>query len=342
MSLIHHGGRLAPMIARYNIPREQWLDVSTGVSPWTYPHTAIAAAHWNRLPEEEDGLEQAARDYYQCQSLLAVAGSQAAIQTLPEVWRKQLELSGDWRAEQMRVGLPQVGYKEHQKAWQRAGWIINHYPPSLDNRFVAGVDALVVINPNNPTGQLYDAKTLLQWQQQLAKKGGLMVVDEAFADVDLSQSISHLCPQPGLVVLRSVGKFFGLAGIRAGFVLAPSQLLSACAYELGPWTIAGPARQICMRALQDTPWQLTQRQRLAAATVRLQALLQPLLCHGASLAGTDLFQTLYSNKAVQWHEQLCADGVFTRLTDEQDGIRFGLVDDEQQWQRLAAAISKLT
>lgn len=336
-SALHHGGRLRQAAEEYGIPFDSWLDLSTGVSPWTYPVGEMPMHSWNRLPECEDGLEEAARDYYGCQSLLPVAGSQAAIQAIPKLWRVRLEGLGRWQSG-LSVLLPRVGYKEHQKAWLRAGWQVVHYETQPDDTLDPQVAALVVINPNNPTGQCQKRASLLAWHNQLQSRHGLLLVDEAFADVEPVQSLSPLCPQPGLVVLRSIGKFFGLAGIRAGFVLAEPCLLAELTDELGPWTLAGPSRIACRRALEDKRWQAQQTERLMAASSRLNRQLKPL---GGRLCGTGLFQTLYHPRAAMWHRQLCREGILVRLTDEGDGLRFGLPLDESQWQRLAQALPLL-
>ena len=325
VTLLHHGGRLAQSIAKFGIPRAQWLDLSSGVSPWFYPLANIAPCHWNRLPEEDDGLEKAAMDYYGCSSLLPVAGSQVAIQQLPFIYKEQLIQLG-------KVGLPRVGYKEHQNAWRKAGFEIEHYELTPSDEQLKSWQVMVVINPNNPNGQHISQAELLAFHGKL--NGGLLVVDEAFADIDEQYSLREFCPIDNLVVLRSVGKFFGLAGIRVGFVLANSYWLNALAIKLGPWSIAGPSRQLCRQALEDKAWQQTQRQRLITASQKLGYLLKPLAATPGHLVGTALFQTLYLEQAIKWHHRLCLQGILTRLTDEKDGIRFGLPKNELQWSRL--------
>ncbi|WP_108946618.1 threonine-phosphate decarboxylase CobD [Shewanella halifaxensis] len=340
--LLHHGGRLQIAIKQFGGSQQDWLDLSTGVSPWHYPIPELSQSCWNRLPEEDDGLIPAADSYYGGQNALAVAGSQAAIQCLPKVLACRRGGAG-------LVLLPKVGYKEHERAWRTQGWHIEYYgvaytvDSSIDAYYpkaeqLSRCDALVVINPNNPAAHLIPASLLHTWLQQLSLRGASLVIDEAFMDMTPQQSILP-CHDANLIVLRSIGKFFGLAGLRAGFVFAADEIRTALQVELGPWRLNGPARAICKQALVDTGWQQLQTRRLDIASQRLHQLLQVL--PGKSV-GTGLFQTIYLAEAPHWHKRLCQHYVFTRLTDEQDALRFGLPADESQWQKLTEVLSAVT
>ncbi|WP_035386884.1 threonine-phosphate decarboxylase CobD [Ferrimonas senticii] len=327
MTQLHHGGRLRQAAAQHHIPLGQWLDLSTGVAPWHYPAPAIKPQYWNRLPEQHDGLEQAAKEYYGgAFEPLVVAGSQAAIQMLPQLLDGKV------------VALPLVGYKEHQKAWQQAGWQLRFYQGSPSDELLAEVDVLVLINPNNPNGHLHPRQRVQQWHQQLAQRGATLVVDEAFMDLWPQQSITNFSGQAGLVVLRSLGKFFGLAGARVGFVFAWPQLLAALNNQLGPWCVAGPSRIVAKAALQDEPWQQQQAERIEAMALAVMNVLKPLA--GEQVA-RGLFITVKHPNAQQWHHALATQGVLVRLTDEQDGLRFGLPADEAQLLRLQQALTTL-
>ena len=248
--MLEHGGRLLQAVQRYGIPRERWLDLSTGINPTAWQVESIPVSSWNRLPEEEDGLVEAARAYYAAANALAVSGSQAAIQTLPKL------------RDHSRVGVPVLGYNEHGHRWRLAG----HEVVPLEFRdFGAAaerLDVLVVSNPNNPTGERAAPAELLEWHGRLAARGGWLVVDEAFADSTPENSVARFTDRQGLIVLRSLGKFFGLAGARVGFVLAAGPLLSALGDLLGPWTLSGPSRWVACAALGDRLWQDRTRQHL--------------------------------------------------------------------------------
>lgn len=337
--MLEHGGHLLTYSQRYQLPIERWLDLSTGVSPFAYPCPQIPISAWNCLPELNDGLEQAAAKYYGNSDLLAVAGSQAAIMALPEIIALQ-------RGKLGVVALPRVGYKEHQHAWQShcdsAGerWDIIFYDDQPDAAMLALLDVLVVINPNNPSALKIPLVQLQQWQMQLHSRNALLIIDEAFIDCEPTQSILRHNLGGNTIILRSLGKFFGLAGARVGFVFGSAQWLNAMAEKLGPWTISGASRWVAQIALQDTHWQQKTRQRLALASLRLQTLLRYYFC--GNVSGTDLFQTVQIENASVLHDLLCQQAILTRLCDEKEALRFGLPGSESQWCLLNAVLANLT
>ncbi|WP_296807562.1 threonine-phosphate decarboxylase CobD [Thiocapsa sp.] len=325
---LEHGGRLRAAAARYRIPVEDWLDLSTGINPDGWPVPEVPGTAWARLPEEDDGLEEAAARCYCAPGLLPVAGSQAAIQALP-----QLRVPG-------RVGVPTVGYQEHAQAWQRAG----HTLVSLDDgnpgdELGAGpdsLDVLVVINPNNPTGRRWSVSRLLEWHAQLAARGGWLLVDEAFMDTTPQDSLARYTERPGLIVLRSLGKFYGLAGVRVGFVLGTPDLREALRARLGPWTLSGPARHVARLALADSPWQEATRASLRLASTRLAGLLSD---YGLVPTGaTDLFQWVCTAEAPAIQDRLARQGIWVRRFDVPSSLRFGLPGAEASWARLESGL----
>lgn len=336
---LNHGGNLLQVAKQYGSNPDDWLDLSTGVSPYSYPADRIPAAVWNKLPQVDDGLELAAAEYYRSRRLpLAVAGSQAAIMQLPG-------LIGGTLKRPLLVLLPEVGYKEHQHAWlkaQRAGLAVQlqFYLDSPSAEQIVAADVVVVINPNNPTGKLIRADKLIALQQALEAKGGYLIVDEAFMDTTPQHSLIGRCGAENLIVLRSVGKFFGLAGARVGFVFASLALLTRLDERLGPWTVAGPARYLVTLAFQDKRWQKSVMVKLAQGADRLRQLLNCLLT--APLSGTDLFIRASLADAEFCHDFLCQQAVLTRLCDEGDAIRFGLPADEAGWLQLTVALEKLS
>ncbi len=323
-----HGGRLLQAVRHYGVPREEWLDLSTGINPIAWEGAPVSIASWNRLPEEEDGLGEAARSYYGAPDLLPVSGSQAAIQALPRLRGRS------------RVGVPALGYNEHGYRWKQAGHEVVPLAAADFAAAIDDVDVLVVCNPNNPTGECVPASELLQWHARLSGRGGWLVVDEAFADSTPETSVARFSDRDGLIVLRSLGKFFGLAGARVGFALSGHTLLQMLADWLGPWTISGPSRMIARAALSDRRWQESTRLRLRRDSQRLVGLLSR---YGLSPSGgCDLFQWVREPRAQEIYERLARGGILTRRFSTVPSLRFGLPATSEAWSRLEEALRKLS
>ncbi|MGH8575445.1 MAG: threonine-phosphate decarboxylase CobD [Gammaproteobacteria bacterium] len=323
--MLEHGGKLRLASARYGIPIEEWLDLSTGINPHGWPVPPLPPSAWLRLPEDDDGLEAAARAYYGADLLLPVAGSQAAIQALPRL------------RPSCRVGVLHPGYAEHIDAWRRAGHDVAAVPVAGLDEAARQVDVLVVIHPNNPTGDRFPPGALLDWHDGLAARGGWLVVDEAFMDPTPADSLVRYSARPGLIVLRSLGKFFGLAGARVGFVLAQAALLRGLAEAVGPWPLAGPSRAVASKALVDIAWQSAMRGELPEASARLALLLTT---HGlVPTGGCSLFQWVVTDEANALYESLARQGVLTRRFPDPPSLRFGLPGMEPGWRRLEAALA---
>jgi len=372
--LLEHGGRLRAAAEQYGIPLADWLDLSTGINPNGWPVPPVPAAAWARLPEEDDGLSEAACAYYGAEHLLPVAGSQAAIQALPRL------------RPPCRVGVAAPGYAEHAHAWRAAGHEVVPVPPDgLSEGLPDGLDVLLLIHPNNPTGQRYAPETLLAWHERLAARGGWngqpprshslaaprggvqpalgrpggwLIVDEAFMDATPASSLAMHAHLPGLIVLRSLGKFFGLAGARVGFVLGEPALLQRLRDYLGPWPLSGPARHVATLALRDRAWQDATRPHLLAAGARLADLLAR---HSlAPSGGGALFQWVETPRAGEIHAALARQGILTRLFEKPHPqgarrfrkaaepptaplptLRLGLPGTEADWARLDAALERI-
>ena len=323
--MLEHGGRLRRAALRYGIALPDWLDLSTGLNPESWPHTEVPSSAWARLPEDEDGLAEAAQRYYGAPRALPTAGSQAAILLLPK-----LRAPG-------RVGVLEPSYAEHALRWHEAGHELVRLRPSDCAAAVRTLDTLVLVNPNNPTGARFSAAELLAWHTELAARGGWLVLDETFADADPSDSLAGATNRAGLIVLRSLGKFFGLAGARVGFVLGSEALLRGLAEPLGPWTVAGPARDVARRALADHPWHAAMRARLQERSARLVALLRRYNLPPAG--GCSLFQWVRHPNAARLHDALARQAILTRLFDAPPSLRFGLPGPEAHWLRLEAALA---
>jgi L-threonine-O-3-phosphate decarboxylase len=324
--MIEHGGNLLAAAERYGIAASQWLDLSTGISPYPYPVGAIEEIDWRHLPQESAGFRRSVTGYYGSASFLAVAGSQAAIQVLPRLLGAA------------RVALAEPTYGEHLASWRKAGAEFSAVDEDDLLKKGALSDVVVVCNPNNPTGRCHPKQALLDLLGALQKRGGWLVVDEAFIDPHPENSLVPYVGRPGLVVLRSLGKFFGLAGARVGFLFAPAALLKRVREELGPWTVAGPSLVAATRALDDAQFHEHTCTRLAEASLRMQRLLER---HGHPVSGfTDFFVWSLNCKARELQDRLARKAILVRAFDAPASLRFGLPGATAQWQRLEAALAE--
>lgn len=323
-----HGGDLTAAEARFGRPADGWLDLSTGINPFSYPLPDFKSEDWTRLPADDLPLRRAAAGAYGVISedcVLPAPGSEAAIRLL---------------ARECRVGRVRIWgptYSTHADAWSRAG---SEVIETEDFASLADADAAVVVNPNNPDGRLAAPRDLLQLAAHMEKRGGFLVVDEAFADLCPAKSVAVAVGRPGLFVLRSFGKFYGLAGLRLGFLLAASEKIVKIKATQGAWAVSGPAQTVGIRALADKTWQEDMRRRLAGESAALDQVLA-----GAGLpacGGTDLFRYLRNLNAPKIFESLARQGILVRpFAHTPDALRVGLPPSEAARARLAQALRSL-
>jgi cobalamin biosynthesis protein CobC len=327
---VYHGGDLAAARSLFPDAPTPWLDLSTGINAIPYPVSAFSPDALTRLPDVHAlmRLLTAAASAYgakDIQQIVAAPGTQALIQWLPRLFPAR------------RIAILGFGYQEYPALWRAADAevIITDEIATLTN---PGVDVAIVVNPNNPDGRLIDPQSLAEIATRLARRGGLLIVDEAF--MDLLRPNASLIPQltqHGALVLRSFGKAYGLAGIRLGFAITGFDLAEKLRAALGPWAVSGPAIEISATALADKDWLASAAERLAQQTARLDALL---ISAGFSiLGGTPLFRLARHQHAAKWFQKFGQRGILTRPFPERpDWLRFGLPGVEADWARLAEAL----
>ncbi len=324
--MLEHGGNLRDAASRFTRARADWLDLSTGINPQAYPAAPLSADAWHRLPETDPALALAAAAYYGAPLLLPTAGTQAAIQALPRLRPPS------------RVVVAAPSYAEHAHHWAQHGHTMRQMRYTDLDAAADDCDVMVICNPNNPTGATVSPQRLLAYADKLAARGGWLVVDEAFGDITPQSSVAQWSDRPGLIVLRSVGKFFGLAGLRLGFVGAQADLLNALAELLGPWSVSTAAQQIGCAALRDAEWQSVTRKRLSNQGMRLHQLLAE---RGIDATGCALFQWWEEARPEAFWQHMAERGVWVRLFPQAArGIRLGLPPDEAGWQRLTQALEQ--
>lgn len=325
---ILHGGRLDLARARFPEAPEPWIDLSTGVSPYPYPFPPLAAEVFTRLPDVAAlaALERIAARAYRAgpqAKVVAGAGTQAFIQWLPRVFPAS------------RVAVLGCTYEEHPAAWRAVGASVTRVA-AIDE--LAAAEVGVVVNPNNPDGRLAPAERLAETARRMAAKGGLLVVDEAFADFLAPEaSVAPFAGEPGLLLLRSFGKAYGLPGVRLGFALCGMELAEPLRAALGPWSVAGPALAIGTAALADSAWLAARGAELARDAARLDALLA---AAGFEIIGAAaLFRLARHEAADRWFAHLARRGILTRrFGEEPDRLRFGLPCAPTGWERLGRAL----
>jgi cobalamin biosynthetic protein CobC len=323
----YHGGALE--VARRLAPEAPgpWIDLSTGINPYAYPLPDLEPEAWSRLPEigALARLEAAAARRYSAAatSIVAGPGSQALVQALSRILPHGA------------VGALGPTYSGFASAFAPvgAGVVEVKRLEELD-----GFDVAIVVNPNNPDGQITPRSALLELHARLERHEAVLIVDEAFADFDgESESLAPSLPASGAVVLRSFGKAYGLAGLRLGFALASPDIVPSLRAALGPWPVSGPAIAIGIRALADSDWLKATRARLGQEASRLDALL-----HSAGwriIGGTHLYRLAAHTDARASFGRLLAAGILTRpFAGAPDWLRFGIPGDENAWKRLARAL----
>jgi cobalamin biosynthetic protein CobC len=329
MSNIAHGGRLSEARRLFPNASEPWLDLSTGINPQPYPFPELPTECFARLPEPKD-LEVlhtvAAKAYGVADPTMVVAapGTQILIELLPKLWQ----------VPSVSVLVPT--YMEHAYAWTKNGAkvLLCESFDELSNAAVA-----VLCNPNNPDGRRFAAERLLLLADALAADGGLLVVDETFADLEGSGlSIASALPHPAVVILRSFGKAYGLAGLRLGFALAAPDRAEVIRDALGPWAVSGPAIAIGLEALRDRAWLVATAERLARETQELDTCLSR--CGLSVLGGTRLFRLADAPNALAIFARLGNAGIFIRrFAERPTWLRFGQPGSVHNMARLKAALS---
>jgi cobalamin biosynthetic protein CobC len=306
-----HGGGLDAGVTLYGGSRSDWMDLSTGINPESFPVTNIQPEAWTALPDHNahKNLTDSARLFWRVPpkaAVLAAPGASALIATLPALMAAQT------------VEITPPTYNEHAAGFRAHGWTVRDQGPA---------QARVLVHPNNPDGRL--------WTEQDVT-APLTVIDESFCDICPDQSLISLTDRPGVIVLKSFGKFWGLAGLRLGFAIGHPDLISRLETWQGPWAVSGPALQIGAQALQDHDWATATRSRLTQDADRLDALV---LARGGRLAGgTPLFRLYEVDDAAAWHDRLARAHILSRVFPySKTYLRLGLPSTEG-WDRIEAAL----
>ncbi len=320
------GGALDAMRELFPSAPEPWVDLSTGINPWPWSATGWGDAPY-RLPTETDrqGCVAAMASAFGApeQSILVGPGSELLIHLLPALLRPK------------QVAVLSPTYADHAHVWRTSGCHVIETPTPLAE--ARSCDMVVICNPNNPDGTRFDPDAIEVARRHLRKHSGWLVVDEAFADLTPEISSAPRAVSGNLIVLRSAGKFYGLAGLRLGALLGPPKLLDRLAAHMGVWRVSTPALTIGAAAYEDCAWQTATRQRLAKARERLDHLLAQTEYH--VMGGTDLFRYVEVSDADKVWNRLAEHGVYVRrFSWTNQHLRIGLPKDATAETRLLDAL----
>lgn len=304
-----HGGGLDAAITQFGGKRGQWLDLSTGINPVPYPAPALPADAWTALPDSDafSRLTGYARSFWNVPAdaaILPAAGASAIIAALPHILG-----AGE-------VSITKPTYNEHAAAFEAAGWTVSE----------TGQDAVVAVHPNNPDGRVWTSVEL---------NAPITIIDESFCDVMPEASLMHLAQRPGTIILKSFGKFWGLAGLRLGFAIGDPAIIEKLSAFLGPWNVSGPALAVGAEALADPQWADETRKRLTADAARLDALMDN---QGAPLiGGTSLFRLYEVANAKAAQDHLAKHHIWSRTFPYADNwLRLGLPAPDR-WAQIETA-----
>jgi cobalamin biosynthetic protein CobC len=327
---IKHGGDLAQARRLFPGAPEPFIDLSTGINPYSYPVPDIPADCLRRLPEPDAvrhlaGIAAQAYGVAEADCVVPAPGTQILLPMVAALVRPG------------RAAVVAPTYAEHARAAQLAGHEVSTVH---DIEEVSDAALAVVVNPNNPDGRIVPRANLLRVADRLARQDGLLVVDEAFADVaPAGTSVAGDVADRNIVVLRSVGKFYGLAGLRLGFALARRETTARLEAVLGPWAVSGAALHVGAHVLADAAWRSATVPRLVAAAARLDRILS-----GAGLVscgGTSLFRLTRHARAFALFDHMARAGILVRRFEEHDRwLRFGLPADEEAWRRVQEALTR--
>lgn len=316
-----HGGAIEAAKRHFGNHSDGWIDLSTGLNPMAWPGVANLAIDWHRLPEPTalSDLEGAAAQFFEVDPryVCAVPGTEIGLRLVGRI----LNRAGQYVA---------PGYRTHSEM------LMPGAPVDLEAA-TTSTATLLIANPNNPDGRIISHDGLAALLDNRGANEWLLV-DEAFADCDPTASMSgRIGEDARLIVFRSFGKFFGLAGVRLGFVLGPQSLLIKLRSLLGSWPISAGAIAIGTAAYCDRDWSMQTRERLRASAETLDAMLRN---HGYSPQGhCPLFRLVPTPDARALFERLAQSAILTRpFADRTDWLRFGLPSDSTALDRLDKAL----
>lgn len=318
-----HGGRLEQAKAHFGTADGPWLDLSTGINPHCWLGVAAMPIDWRSLPDVQALaiLEATAAHHFGVDPahICAVPGTEIGLRML-----------GDCLPGPAVHVVP--SYRTHKEM------VPDSRPIAASDATTISGSTIILANPNNPDGRAVPARQMADALRRIAATSGWLVIDEAFADATPQISLaSEIRDDQPLVIFRSFGKFFGLAGVRLGFVLGPRPVIARFRTKLGSWPLSAAAIAIGTAAYRDESWIEGMRKALP---IHASALDQMLTHHGFKVIGTcPLFRLIEVQDAHKVFERLARRAILTRPFDlDPNWLRIGLPDSDEALGRLDAAL----
>ena len=322
----NHGGNLDFAASIYGGPVTDWLDLSTGINRIPYDNLLVSKNNFCVLPDRTlfKSLIDAASNTYAVPSkasLLPINGVQMAIQAIPHI-----ETCGTAK-------ILGPTYNEYSATLRNFGWKVVCVKNLKD---LSGADLAIVVNPNNPDGRICTQKEILRVLPNVGK----IIIDESYCDPTPELSMMPHAGEKGLIIFKSVGKFFGLAGIRLGFIISQKSETEVFSNIIGPWSVSGPTLEVGTRALVDTTWIEQTRKRLSYDAKRLSNLIAE--SNLQSAGATKLFHLIKLDNAADAQKKFAEEMIWTRIFSySKSWLRIGLPGSEDEWSRLRACLKKL-
>lgn len=244
-----HGGNRASIATRLGCSPSDLLDASASLVPWTPRLPRLSRSIIRDYPDRSHHeLRCDLARLHGVPSELLLAGNGAA---------ELFTWAARDAARSGRSSLPSPGFADYSRAldcWQ-GSWILHQLPLTWSadrpQRIppLAEADVLWICNPHNPTGQLWSRASL----ESLLKRFRLVICDEAFLPLVPDGEQQSLIPlvqhHPNLVVIRSLTKLYGIAGLRLGYAVAQPERLQRWAEWRDPWPVNGLALAVGERLL---------------------------------------------------------------------------------------------
>lgn len=258
-----HGGQLRQIAARYGVSAKGLLDFSANINP-AGPAPSVISAIQRALMSPET---LTAYPDLEMMELKQVVARSAGVRPenivvangfvpLLEAALRSLGIK--------RCLLPVPAFNEYRKALENAKVAVAPYylsskrgfsyeaAPILKELSGHAADAILLANPQNPSGALWESGSVLEFIELTATMGITVLFDEAFIDYSPTHSLTrHAMEQSHVIVFRSVTKFFAIPGLRVAYAVCNSSKAIMLNRSLAPWPVTNLASDAVCAALED-------------------------------------------------------------------------------------------